>query len=81
VEPPAGLAEKLNSQASDTQLFVFPNGDQTNEQLERDLAICHRWAVQQIGFDPTAVAPHTKASNSLALKRADYLHADATRHA
>jgi hypothetical protein len=77
VKPPAGLAEKINSQVSDTQLFVFPNGDQTNEQLERDRAVCPRWAVQQAGFDPTAAAPHTKASNPLALKRADYLHADA----
>jgi hypothetical protein len=77
VQPPAGLAEKINSQASDTQLFVFPSGDQTNEQLERDRAECHSWGVQQAGFDPSAAAPHTKASNPLALKRADYLHADA----
>jgi hypothetical protein len=74
VQPPAALAEKINSQASDTQLFVFPSGDQTNEQLAHDRAVCHRWAVQQVGFDPNAP---TRASNTLALKRADYLHADA----
>ena len=77
VQPPAGLAEKINSQAADTQLFVFPNGDQTSEQLERDRAVCHRWAVQQVDFDPNAAAPNTKASNPSDLKRADYLHADA----
>jgi len=77
VQPPAGLAEKINAEASDTQLFVFPNGDQTNEQLEQDQAACHRWAVQQAGFDPDAAAPHTEASDSSAWKRADYLHADA----
>jgi hypothetical protein len=77
VQPPAGLEEKMNTQASDTELFVFPNGDQTNEQLERDRAVCHRWAVQQVGFDPNAAAPHTKASNPIASKRAEYLHADA----
>jgi hypothetical protein len=74
VQPPAGLAEKINSEASDTQLFVFPNGNQTNEQLEQDRAVCQRWAVQQAGFDPDA-APHTEAS--MARKRADYLRADA----
>jgi hypothetical protein len=77
VQPPAGLEEKMNSQASDTELFVFPNGDQTNEQFERDRAACHRWAVQQVGFDPNAAALHTKASIPIALKRAEYLHADA----
>jgi hypothetical protein len=77
VQPPAGLKAEIDSQASDTQLFVFPNADQTNEQLERDRAACHRWAVQQVGFDPDAAAPHTKASSSLAVKRGDYLRADA----
>jgi len=74
VQPPAGLVEKIDSKASDTQLFVFPNGDQTNEQLEHDRAVCHRWAVQQVGFDPNAAF---KASNTLALKRANVLRADA----
>ena len=77
VQPPAGLAESINSQASDTELFVFPNADQTPAQLERDRALCHRWAVQQVGFDPNAAVPHTEAVKSLALKRADYFHADA----
>jgi len=77
VQPPAGLEEQINSQASDTELFVFPNGDQTGEQLERDRAACHRWAVEQVGFDPNAAVPHTQTLKSLALKRAGYLHADA----
>jgi hypothetical protein len=77
VQPPAGLKEQINSQASDTDLFVFPNGDQTGEQLERDRAVCHRWAVEQVGFDPNAAVGHTAALKSLALKRAGYLHADA----
>jgi hypothetical protein len=76
VQPPAGLAEQMNSQASDTQLFVFPNGNQTNEQLELDRALCHRWAAEQVGFDPNA-APHTKSSTSSVLQRAGYFHADA----
>ena len=59
-----------------TELFVFPNGDQTNEQLERDRDACHRRAVQQGGFDPKAAAPRTKASDRSAAKRANYLRDD-----
>jgi hypothetical protein len=77
VHPPAGLAEQIDAQAPVvTELFVFPNGDQTNEQLERDREACHRWAVEQAGFDPKAAAPRTKASDRSAAKRANYLRAD-----
>jgi hypothetical protein len=76
VQPPAGLAEQIGAQgAVVTELFVFPNGDQTNEQLERDREACHGWAVQQAGFDPQA-APRTQASDRSAAKRANYLRAD-----
>jgi hypothetical protein len=77
VQPPAGLAEQIDAQApAVTELFVFPNGDQTNEQLERDRQACHRSAVQQAGFDPAAEGPRTKAMDRSAAKRADYLRAD-----
>jgi hypothetical protein len=66
VLPPAGLAERINSQAADmTELFVFPNGAQTIEQLQRDREECDRWAVQQVGLDPNGAA-----------NRANYLRAD-----
>jgi hypothetical protein len=66
VQPPAGLAESVNSQAPALRdLFVFPNGDQTIEQLERDREECHQWAADQVGLDP-----------KVAGKRADYLRAD-----
>jgi hypothetical protein len=78
VQPPAGLAVQIDAQAPvQTELFVFPNGDQSNEQLERDREACQRWAVQQIGFDPRAAAPRIKVSDRSAAKRADYLRADA----
>jgi hypothetical protein len=77
VQPPTGLAEQIDAQAAvATELFVFPNGDQTNEQLERDREACHRWAIEQVGFDPKAAAPRTKALDHSAAKRADYLRAD-----
>jgi hypothetical protein len=78
VQPPAGLAEQIDAQAPVlTELFVFPNGDQSNGQLERDRAACQRWAVQQVGFDPRATGLRIKASDRSAAKRADYLRADA----
>ena len=46
-------------------LFVFPNGNQTIEQLERDREECHRWAADHVGLDPKVAA-----------SRADYLRAD-----
>ena len=77
VQPPAGLAEKIDAQApAVTELFVFPNGDQTSEQVERDREACHRWAIEQVGFDPKAAASPTNAVDGLAAKRANYLRAD-----
>jgi hypothetical protein len=66
VQPPAGLAESINAQVPASRgLFVFPNGDQTAEQLERDREECHQWAIDQVGLDPQVAA-----------KRADFLRAD-----
>ena len=77
VQPPAGLAQQIAAQApAMTELFVFPNGDQSNEQIERDRQACHRWAVQQVGFDPTATAPDIKASNRSVANHANYLRAN-----
>jgi hypothetical protein len=78
VPPPVGLAEQIAAQAPVmTELFVFPNGDQSNEQLQHDREACHRWAVQQVGFDPTTAASHIKVSDRSAAKLANYLRADA----
>jgi hypothetical protein len=77
VQPPAGLAEQIDARAPVvTELFVFPNGDQSNEQLARDQEACHDWAVQQAGFDPHAAVPSTRASDRSAAKRASYLRAE-----
>jgi hypothetical protein len=66
VQPPAGLVASINGHASVLRdLFVFPNGDQTIEQLERDRNECRKWAADQVGLDPTVPA-----------KRANFLRAD-----
>ena len=64
--PPTGLAESIDSQAPVLRdLFVFPNGDQTSEQLQRDREDCQRWAADHVGLDPKVTA-----------NRANYLRAD-----
>lgn len=42
-----------------TQVYVYPTGGQTQDQLGRDRYECHLWAVKQSNFDPsvTAVTP------------------------
>jgi hypothetical protein len=35
------------------ELYIYPNKGQSSEQQSRDRYDCHRWAVQQTGFDPT----------------------------
>ena len=77
VQPPVGLAEQIDAQTpAVTERFVFPNGDQSNEQLARDQEACHDWAVRQAGFDPHTAPPSTRASDRSAVKRASYLRAE-----
>jgi len=38
------------------ELYIFPNKDQSKEQIEEDKSVCYRWAKGQTGFDPM-VAP------------------------
>ena len=44
------------------QVYVYPTGGQTQDQLGRDRYECHLWAVKQSNFDPsvTAVLPRQR---------------------
>jgi hypothetical protein len=42
-----------------TDLFIYPNMGQSPEQMSRDRADCHLWAVQQTGIDPTRAQAST----------------------
>jgi hypothetical protein len=35
------------------ELYIYPTKGQSAERQSRDRYDCHRWAVQQTGFDPT----------------------------
>jgi hypothetical protein len=87
VRPPAGLADQIAAQEPVvTELFVYPKGSQTNEQIDRDRTECHQWAVAQAGLDPTQASDKnngsaaskepSKAEKLTAAKRTEYLRAD-----
>lgn len=72
-EPPPAQ-EVREAEAGSDQLFIYPKQGQSEEQQATDRYECHRWAVQQTGFDPTQ--PGGKVAESkYAQARADYLRA------
>ena len=42
-------------------MYVYPSKGQSQEQQDKDRYDCHRWAVQQTGFDPSRVNPGNPA--------------------
>ncbi|MBN1380795.1 MAG: hypothetical protein JXA41_03870 [Deltaproteobacteria bacterium] len=71
VEPPK---EEVNQAppAAD-QMFIYPRLGQSEKQQADDRYACHRWAVEQTGFDPTQ--PPAAADSGRPGKRADYQRA------
>jgi len=57
------------------QLFVYPKHGQDEQQIANDRYECHRWAVDQTGFDPSQPGSGIEQSK-LGEKRADYLRAN-----
>ena len=57
VVPPPGNAAAADGNTADTansaDPYVYPNSGQSPEQQQTDRYECHRWAVDQTGFDPT----------------------------
>jgi hypothetical protein len=45
-----------------TDIYAYPQNNQTPDQQERDRYECNTWAVKQTGFDPSApnVPPHDR---------------------
>jgi hypothetical protein len=55
VSPPEDIDSQGTTQApGSNQLFVYPKNGQSSQQQDKDRYECHRWAVDQSGFDPTA---------------------------
>jgi len=75
VDPPQGVVSQesppLASAPSEDRLFVYPRKDQGEKQQAEDRYQCHRWAVDQTGYDPTIVSGGAPSIQ----KRADYQRA------
>jgi hypothetical protein len=69
VMPPPGDA----GAAQTDRLYVYPARGQSAEQQASDEYECHRWAVGQTGFDPTAAATGQPGGDTS--RRADYRRA------
>ena len=53
VAPPAGAPNQPGGQAP-SELMVYPNNGQSQYQQIKDRYECYRWAVSQLGYDPTS---------------------------
>ncbi len=52
-EPPAENEVVEQSSLPEEQLFIYPKEGQSEEQQATDRYECHRWSVDQTGFDPS----------------------------
>jgi hypothetical protein len=56
------------------ELFIYPKQGQSEEQQADDRYACHRWGVDQAGYDPTQ-PPTNLSTSELSRKREDYQRA------
>jgi len=77
VEPPAGIESggTTTTPPSD-KVFIYPKQGQSTEQQAQDKYECHRFGVEQSGFDPTLPGGGV-AAEVAATKRSDYQRAEA----
>lgn len=73
VEPPTE-ADTYVPPSSPEQMFVYPKLGQDEQQMAQDRYECHRWAVEQSGFDPVQPSADLPIAQ-LPVKRADYQRA------
>ena len=57
VEKPEGAE---TADIATPELVIYPNADQSNEQLTQDRYDCHVWSIEETGFDP--IAQHSEAT-------------------
>jgi len=72
VEPPKDEVSQTPPPAN--QMFIYPRLGQSEQQQADDRYACHRWAVDQTGFDPTQ-PPGSSSEVQKVEKRADYQRA------
>jgi hypothetical protein len=72
VNPPAREDEVSEKPPSD-DIFIYPKHGQSEAQQATDRYECHRWAVDQTGYDPTR--PQEGSPGSIGQRRDDYQRA------
>jgi hypothetical protein len=74
--PPSGVPDRVEeSVTSDGQdFFMYPREGQSEEEQARDRYECHRWSVDETGFDPSQPSSGG-SSDDLAARRSDYVRA------
>lgn len=73
VEAPAESSVE-SEKAESGQFYVYPKEGQNSEKQAQDRYECHRWSVDQTGFDPSQ-PPADVAKAELAAKQSDYRRA------
>ncbi len=73
VAPPVEQTESEPTYLAD-EIFIYPKQGQSEQQQADDRYACHRWAVEQTGYDPTQ-PPEGLSVNALSRQRADYQRA------
>ncbi|MEJ2477275.1 MAG: hypothetical protein P8Y40_07210 [Desulfobacterales bacterium] len=73
-QPPENVAIYEEPEVPD-ELFVYPRAGQSEEMIATDRYECHRWAVDETGFDPTRPGGGVNA-NEQTQRRSDYNRAN-----
>ncbi|HUL82281.1 MAG TPA: DUF6515 family protein [Gammaproteobacteria bacterium] len=74
VDPPANVESAAVAPPASESVFIYPNKGQAPEQQAKDRYECHRWAVDQTGFDPT-LNEGGVAADQVTAKHSDYQRA------
>lgn len=72
-EPPVTESQSLPPYSAD-ELFIYPKQGQSEQQQADDRYACHRWGVEQSGYDPTQ-PPSKESVSALSRLREDYQRA------
>lgn len=74
VSEPPEEKEVIEESAIPKDLFIYPKQGQSPEQQDNDRYECHRWSVEQTGFDPTQPGGNVPEAQNAA-KRNEYQRA------
>ena len=66
VPPPDDSAATIQPPPSSPDVFVYPKNGQNDAQQSQDKYECHKWAVEQSGFDPTEYTGGVPSDQSVA---------------